>query len=158
MHSNKIAIRIWILTQEKFLAFFIWLKNYTNCENNEYVMNNKSTLVIFISCLPLPQIILSLRHSKVLTWYIFSLVILLTKMKSKLFLLVKNSMDLSQFFNPILLPCWAVAKAVKFHSHVRPFCWLIASFIGQQKLHWAIQNPMQSEIQFLSLEPSLYDP
>ena len=31
----------------------IWLKNCTNCENNEYVMNNKSTLVTFISCLHL---------------------------------------------------------------------------------------------------------
>ena len=45
-HSREIFLFSFFVTNKN-----IWLKNYTNCENNEYVMNNKSILVTFISCL-----------------------------------------------------------------------------------------------------------
>ena len=39
--------------REIFLCFFFLLIRIYDCENNEYLMNNKSILVTFISCLHL---------------------------------------------------------------------------------------------------------
>ena len=57
--QTKLPSEFGFSLKRNFFVFFffvnknIWLKNYTNCENNEYVMNNKSILVTFISCLHL---------------------------------------------------------------------------------------------------------
>ena len=116
---------------------------------------------------PIQQIILSLRHSKVLNLYIFSLVILLTKKKAKLFLLVKNSMDFSQFFLPNSTSLLSSCKGCKISLTCKAILLINCQFYWSTKIalgdpstyiHTAFQNPMQSEIQFLSLEPSLYDP